>query len=268
MHGCPVNDRVLDNAVKGGRLTIVELLVAHGLPSRPYLCAPTGRGEVAFGPAQLRCLQHLFDKGCPIHPGTLIAATRRGNVDAVRFLHRHGVPLWTRAEEHNAKEDYFPEPSSQALLEMNLSAKIIAIPMLPADAEYMWAALRYGAAMGAPLTPVMEQVFRAKRAATRTALLCFHVAHRLSRKGGHRKKRAAWAGMGAMPIEVIEKILVLGGFEISESLYCGLPRECAVKVEGPLSLVWWVKSDASHPRMKGTGGRAGNPASLHALPLP
>ncbi len=135
-----------------------------------------------------------------------------------------------------------PEPSCQVVLKLYLWEKTIAIPTLPADAERMWAALRYGAAMGAPLTPVMEQVFQAKRAATRTTLLCFHVAHRLSRKGGHRKKRAAWAGMGAMPIEVIEKILMLGEFEIPESFYRPLPRECGVKVQGSFCRVWWERT--------------------------
>jgi hypothetical protein len=95
----------------------------------------------------------------------------------------------------------------------------------------MLSALRYGWVMGAPLTSVMEEVFVDQRRSTRGLLLSFHVAARLSQGEGSGERRAAWSAMGAVPVELIENILVLADFEIPESLRRGLPLKQGVGEE-------------------------------------
>jgi hypothetical protein len=82
----------------------------------------------------------------------------------------------------------------------------------------MWSALMYGAVHGAPLTPAAKLALKAQRKVTRTVLLSFYVAGRLSEGEGTLEQRAAWAVMGRMPIEILENILVLADLEIAESL--------------------------------------------------
>jgi hypothetical protein len=72
---------------------MVELLVARGLPRRPYVYHPSVP-ERGVGPKQMRCLRYVVEKGCPIHPGTLSLAAVRGDTDCVRYLHERGVKLW------------------------------------------------------------------------------------------------------------------------------------------------------------------------------
>jgi hypothetical protein len=197
-HGCPLENFLLDAAIRGSRLRAVKMLVAQGLPNKPFLqaYAPTSGGKTGGNlcPDQLRCLQYLLDKGCPIHPATLISAARRGDLDTVRFLHSKGVPLWDAAQETGATyvdaDDYddglgyFAHTPVEIQEYFRREYKVIAVPQTPEDAAHMWAALRYGCAMGAPVTPVVEDVFAAKRAATRAALLCFHAAGRPSQGTG------------------------------------------------------------------------------------
>jgi hypothetical protein len=55
---------------------------------------------------------------------------------------------------------------------------------MKADAETLWGPLLYGWVNGAPVTPAVKEVCKAKRAATRATLLSFYVASRLSRGEG------------------------------------------------------------------------------------
>jgi hypothetical protein len=235
-----------------------------------------------FGLAQTRCFQHMLDKGCAIHPAVLISAARCGDVELVRVLHPGGVPLWKCVWEEEVLEgarEVVPGQGQDPAEEQAVSTKaacmcgrladcermkILAIPRDPQDADHMWKALMYGSVFGAPVTPAMEEVLRAKRASTRAVLLAFHVADRLSRgegsagrlgggKGsagrlgrgkGSEEQRAAWSVMGRMSLDVVGKILVLADSEIPESLRRSLfgkppagvrgriARVCLVHVEG------------------------------------
>jgi hypothetical protein len=152
----------------------LAVILNNGRPLKQYNALHPGQVR----PDRLRCLEHLLEKGCPIHPVTLISAAERGDVDCVRLLHGAGVALWDGAYvEADIKDERRRMEAKHHLL----MKRIVAVPMLPEDAEGMRRVLRYGWAMGAPLTPGMEEVFRAHRAATRTTLLCFHVAERLGR---------------------------------------------------------------------------------------
>ncbi len=256
-HGAQPEDFDLDDAVKGGHLACVELLTAHGLPRQPYLQYPSvsRQGPVPIGPGQLRCLQYLCDQGCAIHPGTLICAALRGDLDSLQFLHGRGVPLWEGAAEESGDEDEGPpasllvywRPSLKVKQRANWSAsKIIALPPNAEAAEHMMNTLHYGWTLGAPLTPLMEDVFKGKRAATRAVLLCFHVAAQLARQERTEEERAVCGGMGRMPLDLIEKVLVFAHLEIKESLRRGLQRGCTVVVQkrashwnrSPLQDVW------------------------------
>jgi hypothetical protein len=87
----------------------------------------------------------------------------------------------------------------------------------------MLEALWYGWFMGAVMSPPLADMFMARCRATRAVLCCFHVATRLSQVEGTPKLKAAWAGMGAVPIVLIEKILLYAELEIIESLRHSLP---------------------------------------------
>jgi hypothetical protein len=101
----------------------------------------------------------------------------------------------------------------------------------------MWEALRYGWEWGAPVTPLMEEVFEAKRRATRAVLSCFHVASGLSQGMRTPEHKAAWSAMGHIPLELIDNILLLAGFEIPESLRRGLPKGRSLLVQAKHSVV-------------------------------
>ncbi len=233
-HGCRAADNALDGAIRRGHLQCVELLVAHGLPREPYLQSFCEYGAKPVGPGQLHCLGHLLDKGCAIHPGTLIVAVTRGDLDAVQLLHRGGVPLWEGAWEEKREvgiTDDMARWFGQLTPHDFVRHNIITLPRSPAAAERMADALHYGWAMGAPVPAATEDAFRAKRAATRATLLCFHAAARLSRERGSRKQRAALAGMGRVPIELIEKIILLAKLEIPDLMYRSLPGKRSVMVQ-------------------------------------
>ncbi len=230
-NGCPRGDCALEAAVKKGHLRSVELLVAHGLPERPITFA-AAKGEKATAD-QLRCLQHILDKGSSVDARTVTCAAQAGDVDLVRFLHTRGVRLWEEACEAETK-------SSAFLLYFSSKTRVV-VPTVLKNAALMWDALRYGWAMGAPVTPAMAEAFKAKRAATCATLLCFHVATRLSEgRGAAGEQGAAWGGMGRVPVELIEKLLLQADFEIPETLRRSLPRDsCGVLVDvRPPHMVW------------------------------
>jgi hypothetical protein len=235
-HGRGVAGFELAAAVTGGHLACIKLMVAHANPERPLILAETkcARNEDPArprirgpaGPAQLRCVQHILDAGLSIHTGTLILAARNGDLDYVRFLHSRGVRLWDHAQEEEP-EDFGTSCFSCKCLahqaERCAERNAIALPCKPEDASHMLSALRYGWAMGAPLTPVMEEVLAAQRMSTHAVLLCFHVATGLSQGEGSVEQRAAWSAMGRVPMELIEEILILAELEIPELLHRGLP---------------------------------------------
>jgi hypothetical protein len=167
-----------------------------------------------------------MEKGCAVHPATLISAAMHGDLASVRCLHSHGLPLWEGAweEEQAGAVAWYMLLCPQAWRRNRL----IAIPKTPEGAERMWSTLHYGWAMGAPVTHMAEDVLRSKRAATRTVLLCFHVAAGLSDKAESEEERAAWSAMGCIPTGVIDKILLQAGLEIPESLHRNVPRERSV----------------------------------------
>jgi hypothetical protein len=228
-------DCILSGAINRGHLACAEVIVGQRPSERPYFhtylaCLEEDAAGAPIipraGPSQLRCFRHIIDKEHPIHAGCLILAARNGDVDLVRFLHSRGAPLWDHARDDAAEE---PNSSGQACSCISCrlyhlpSKGIIALPCMPEDANRMWQSLRYGGFMGAPLSPAMEEMFRAQRRSTRGVLLSFHVATRLSQGWGVAVRRAAWSAMGRMPMELIEKILILAELEIPESLRRGLP---------------------------------------------
>ncbi len=228
---CPLNDDVLGSAVRGGHLTCVEALHARGLPRKP-LSFGSSNWDVRYGGQirddGLRCLAYLLDQGCPIHPETLIFAATSGDLDSVRFLHSHGVGLWDAAGEAMGagwrQMDAFAD-GPPGMLDKYVQRNKKTICESPDGCDHMWSCLWYGWGMGAPLTPAMEKVVTVGRAATRATLLCFGAATRLSQGDGKPPgHRAASAAMDRMPIELLEKIILLADFEMSESLHRRLPK--------------------------------------------
>jgi hypothetical protein len=96
--------------------------------------------------------------------------------------------------------------------------------------------------MGAPVTSLMEEVFKAKRRATRAMLACLHVATALSQGKGTVERKAAWSVMGRIPLELIDEILLRADLEIPESLRRGLPGGRTVRVQAvTTSWGWWQR---------------------------
>jgi hypothetical protein len=99
----------------------------------------------------------------------------------VRFLHERGrLPLWTRAceqwkpvqeagsyrqERAEDRRERSGRLRTADLLALCRKGGAIPIPDRPLTAQEMWGTLRYGWVNGAPLTPAMEEVFIAQRAA-------------------------------------------------------------------------------------------------------
>jgi hypothetical protein len=63
----------------------------------------------------------------------------------------------------------------------------------------------------------------------------------MSRGEGCRQKKAAWAAVGRMPIELIEKILLLAKLEVPESIHHGLPITLSVRVQTKDRTDLWVR---------------------------
>ncbi len=179
--------------------------------------------ERPLSPNQLRCFQHLFDKGCRIHPGTLVSAARFGDLGLVRLLHSRGVPLWEWVWDEPTEEEWPGLRLCLCKLYDDAIAGRLVVPHQPAAAKHMWKTLMYGAIHGAPVTPAVVALFITQRSATQAVLLSFHAAARLNQGGGTPEQIAAWAVMGCVPIQLIENILVLADLEIPESLHRSLP---------------------------------------------
>jgi hypothetical protein len=251
-NGCPLEDIAVSGAVKGGHLKAVEILVGHGLPDGQFFLDWDTACFGQFTSNQLRCLEHLLDDGCCIHPGVLTWAATGGDLDVVRFLHSREVSLWSSACDESAQDKLARDAAREMVLRDYadlLYSNTIAIPEMPEDAEHMREVLHYGWAMGAPLTPVMKEVFEAKRAATRATLLCFHVATGLSQtEGASWEQTAAWAVMGRVPTEIIEKILLDAECEIADTLRRSVQRDRSTKVvqlAGYPSRTAWTRKDGS-----------------------
>jgi hypothetical protein len=171
---------------------------------------------------QLRCLQHLFDKGYRVHPGTLISAVRLGDLGFVRFLHSRGVPLWEWVLEEGTEEGWPGLKWCICDLYREARSGWLTIPQQPQSAMHMRQTLMYGAIHGAPVTPAAAEVLRAQRRATQAVLHSFHAAARLGKGEGSPEQRAAWAVMGCVPFQLVENILVFADLEITESLHRSL----------------------------------------------
>jgi hypothetical protein len=221
-----VTDRTLSAAVKKGHLDCVKLLLTNRLSDEPFIYKTVGfnlenpaSSRIGEPARELCCLQYIIDEGCPIHAWSLILAAGDGYVDCV---HSRGFSLWEKAEDRDATNRTCSciscEPVDCA------SERTITFPCKPEDASRMYTALLYGALMGAPLSPAMEDMFKTQRKSTCAVLLCFHVATGLSQGEGSEEQRAAWSCMGRIPLGVIEKILLLADLEIPESLRRGLPE--------------------------------------------
>jgi hypothetical protein len=248
-----LDDNVLDAAVIIGHLPSVKLLVSQGLPQKPYLPGYGFSFPKRSANDHVRCLQHLLDNGCPIHPGIITSAASFGKMDAVLYLHSRGLQLWDSATEEDGNDLECNNPVSRFAGSRRQAAaisskhdkkavsikrrladltrkqvlqgnNIIAIPKTLQDAAHMWKVLRYGWGVGAPLTPPIEEAFKAKRAATRAVLICFHIGAKLSQEEGTSLEERSPSGpMGRVPPELIEDILVHADFEIRQSLRHSLP---------------------------------------------
>lgn len=239
-HGPRMGDVLLIAAINKGQLACVKLLVARGWPREtPYLHHVDWYHLAE--PQMFPCLQHMFEQGCPMHPGNLIMAAQAGGLDYARFLHKHGIPLWTRACEEDPYADQSCGPNFPGTKRDDHCLDNNILPMPSADkAGGMFDILRWGHALGAPLTPAIEDLIRAKRAATRAVLLSFHGATRLRRGEGTRAQRRAWANMGAIPCELVEEILLKAKLELPETLGRCLPAHRLVEVEGRWVAAWSV----------------------------
>jgi hypothetical protein len=254
-------------------VTGVMLLVAHGLPYKPYRYKPRRGSTGPAGPGIMACLQHLLDKQVPMNPRGLISAVKCGDVNITRFLHmKAGLPLWKRACEIDSEQRFIRSAGVVKKLERCVEPNTIVIPgrreerstkeetglgstsvqpkektkrggtpVPPKDCAQILNALRYTWYNGVPVTPTVEAMFAAARAATRAVLLCFHVAPRLCRRNASPRDRAVWGAMAGVPRELIEILLVHADLEIPESLGKALPTHRSVRVltKGPWT--WWDK---------------------------
>jgi hypothetical protein len=252
-----MGDLVFNEAVEERHLACIDVLLSHRCPYFPliYNFRSLTRGG---GEDNSLCLQHLLYKGCSIHPGTLIRAAQIGDLDTLRFLHCRGAPLREAAYDEQAHEDQADStvPLNTTTSQERSGALMdgrTATPQSPQDADAMWAALRYGWVMGAPVTPVMEDMFKAQRAATRATLLSFHVSSRLSRGEGTSEQRDTWGVMGRVPIHVIEKIILGANFEICETLHRPFQSGPTASVRVGEVPEWWSR---------------GGPIRVYATPVP
>jgi hypothetical protein len=252
-HGPPINDGVLGLAIRSGHLACVELLVAQGFPHEPYLHDVDWEEQAR--PEQLPCLRHLFDQGCAMDRGNLIMAARSHALSYVQFLHKHGMPLWTRARE-GPPEAYLAHGPCFGIFQIDcccMDNNILPIPSGVASSPGLFDVLRWGHACGAPVTPDIEDMIRAKRLATQAVLLSFHGAPRVRRGDGTRAQRAAWVSMYAVPPDQVEDILLKAELEIPESVGRGLFAKQCVEAVDP----WPDLGDVNFPEEFRTWGYAG-----------
>jgi hypothetical protein len=79
-----------------------------------------------------------------------------------------------------------------------------------------WAAMRFCKDLGAPLPPTGEAHLETVRKRTREVLFSFHAATRLAE--ANMEHGPALSAMGAVPLDLIHRILVLAGLELNESM--------------------------------------------------
>jgi hypothetical protein len=166
--GCVIDPVTLITAVRCGDVDLVRLLHARGVPL--WMCA----WEEEW-PEQVQG-EHVQGEQVP---------------DEVQG---EQVPEQVQVQEPVAGQAHEEAPGEQsvttkaACLCSRLSdcegLAMLPLPRNPEDAAHMWKALMYGSVMGAPVTPGIEELLMAKRAATRAVLLSFHAADRLSRGRG------------------------------------------------------------------------------------
>jgi hypothetical protein len=259
-HGAPVNDSTARIVVMREHLESIALLAARGVPpvATPFLYPAdfvTHGDRGGFLQGQLECIKRINGNGCPIHPGTLIWGARGGDLKSVRFLHGIDVKFWEYAcKEEDIDDINFSRNADVAASwkRYMLKEKILVVPQAPE--EPVLRAMQYGWMRGAPMTPAVEALFRAKRAATRATLLCFHVATALSRKAETPPElRTSFAAMGRIPMELIEILLEEAGLETKDTLRCSLPagssRPRVWEGPTPLLMVWTWKHDTCLKRM-------------------
>jgi hypothetical protein len=210
-----------------------------------------------LGPMQRSCFDYLFDQNWPIHPHNMIKAAQRGDLDFVRLLQERRVPLWSGACEEKPREprDVMMHDCSYSYSAAAQYCRVNNIILIPANQQAgggLWTVLRWGHACGAPVSPRVEDAFKAGRLATRAVMLSFHAAGRLSRGDDAGDHKAAWASMHAIPIELIEKILLHADLEIPESIRKPLFARPLVETpcHGPQNRRW-----ACHCRRKCGSGK-------------
>jgi hypothetical protein len=226
--GAPHSDWTLRHVIIAEQLDILNMLLARGAPATPLSYTsyhPYIGDRGTFTEGQLLCLQHVIDSTRPIHPATLTWGARGGDLQAVRFLHSRGVQLW----EYACKEEDFDDIRFNRLGSTAtcwkcyvLHRNVLVVPPMPDKCVLQ--AMQYGWVRGAPMTPAMETLFRAKRAATRAILNCFHVATSLSnREETSPQLRTTFAVMGKTPMHLIERLLMEADLEIRDTLCCSPP---------------------------------------------
>jgi hypothetical protein len=147
----------------------------------------------------------------------LSIAASRGHLDAARFLHARGVPLWD-----NVKPTYDCRCVSDLMDGAEgrvLSGRWLYVRTDARLARSFWGVMRYGEMHGAPLPESEGWVFRERRRISREVLLCFHSAVRLSRAGGTHARM--WALMADVPLDVVYIFLVCAELEMPETFNPG-----------------------------------------------
>lgn len=227
-------------AVTCGHVDIVKLLVAHGLPAQPITYMRYSSAAPLLRPNERLCIEHLLEKGCPIHPMTLIYAAKEGDLDSVRAFNSKGLGLW----EYACYDQDFNFYHHRTWPHIQQEMKVIDIPKTREDATRMFKTLLYGWYRGAPVPPAFEAEFKAMRAATRATLLCFHVASRLSEDEGSLGEHSeAWCVMGRMKLDLIGEILIHADFEIKDTFRRPFPRSCRASVlHKDLPILVWTST--------------------------
>lgn len=206
-----VYDSLLNILIEHGRLADVAWVLQQDLPRKPFRL---GLRETC--PDSVKCIEFLLAKGMAIDPYSLINAAECGDLEIVRVLHKHGIPLWQHA----------PEPFwfswSWLFCSDNFHTTLVIHRCLDGE-RGAWKVLRYGALYGAPITDKARQLLDEKRQQTRAVLLCFNTTARLSNGPGRPEQRRVWARMAALPSPLVEEILIGADLEIQESVMHRLP---------------------------------------------
>lgn len=192
------NFPAFEPAMLDSGLQFMEFLLKHAMPGRAYVHSEH-RG--VLGTEQMKCMRLIAESGVAINPQTLIEAARQGDLDFVRLLHGHGVPLWDLVlveppnlpswgyvHEEPRERVALPWPPGYATRPRTL---IFYNYYPPYQLEDFWTVLRYGSVCGAPVTREMQELLEEKRRRTRTLLLCAKAAARLTSGPGSSQFKAA-----------------------------------------------------------------------------